>query len=438
MLLDGGSSNEVYGNVIGLDVTATADLGNVGTGVHVLEGINHQIGYPLSSSGRNIISGNGSHGVFIENAPASGHEIFQNEIGAAGNGTTAIPNAGSGIRIELSSDVLIGGIDTPTQYRSNSIRFNSGAGILLATDTVRIIGNVISDNAADGVRIAGGVSNEISQNSIENNGELGIDLGVNGVTPPDGLGDPDTGANNLQNQPVLTAATLGVSTVTITGTLEATGSALHRIEFFVSGSCDASGSGEGGTYLGFASQSADVTGLININYVHPQALTAGQVITAVATRTVADDSSEFSNCVTVASPGDADSDGVPDATDNCPAAANPTQTNTDSGNTAGNRPGTDTLGDACDDDDDGDGYTDAQETALLPAENPLSYCTIMRADVDGDHGVSILDLTLAAARFTQSIPPSPARLNQDADTVDQHPRPDEDGLVFTQNVSACA
>ena len=78
---------------------------------------------------------------------------------------------------------------------------------------MRIIGNVISDNAADGVRIVGGVSNEISQNSIENNGELGIDLGANGVTPPDGLGDPDTGANNLQNQPVLTAATLGVSTL---------------------------------------------------------------------------------------------------------------------------------------------------------------------------------------------------------------------------------
>jgi hypothetical protein len=142
--------------------------------------------------------------------------------------------------------------------------------------------------------------------------------------------------------------------------------------------------------------------------------------------------------VTIAPSGDADGDGVLDQSDNCPSTANPSQTNTDSGNTAANRPGTDALGNDCDDDDDGDGYTDAQETALLPAENPLLYCNIMRADVDGDHGVSILDLTLAAARFTQSIPPSPARLNQDADTLISILDLTRMGNVFTQPVSACA
>ena len=46
-------------------------------------------------------------------------------------------------------------------------------------------------------------------NSIRDNGDLGIDLMpdglVTGVTANDGLGDPDTGGNGLQNFPVLDA-----------------------------------------------------------------------------------------------------------------------------------------------------------------------------------------------------------------------------------------
>ncbi len=48
---------------------------------------------------------------------------------------------------------------------------------------------------------------------------------------------------------------------------------------------------------------------------------------------------------------DGDGDGVIDALDNCPTVSNSTQTNTDG----------DSTGDACDPDDDGDGYTDSAE-----------------------------------------------------------------------------
>ena len=73
------------------------------------------------------------------------------------------------------------------------------------------------------------------------------------------------------------------------------------------------------------------------------------------------------------------------------------------------------AGDACDDDKDGDGYADSTEVAL--GKNPLVYCQIMRADVDGDGAVSILDLTKVAQKFTQLIPPAPERYKQDADNA---------------------
>ena len=83
-------------------------------------------------------------------------------------------------------------------------------------------------------------------------------------------------------------------------------------------------------------------------------------------------------CLTVIA--DADADGVPDAVDNCPRIANPDQRNTDADNTKEYLSGADGLGDACDDDIDGDGYANSAEIAL--GKSPNVYCRIMRADVD--------------------------------------------------------
>jgi hypothetical protein len=126
---------------------------------------------------------------------------------------------------------------------------------------------------------------------------------------------------------------------------------------------------------------------------------------------------------------------MPNATDNCPFVSNPDQLNTDAANTALNRPGADALGDACDDDISGDGYGNVKKAAL--GKNLLIYCPIMRADVDGDGAVSILDLAKVAVYFTQSVPPAPARYNQDADSVISILDLTRMAEVFTQHVSAC-
>jgi Subtilase family len=132
---------------------------------------------------------------------------------------------------------------------------------------------------------------------------------------------------------------------------------------------------------------------------------------------------------------DSDGDGVVNASDNCPKNRNKDQLNTDAANTALNRPGADALGDACDDNISGDGYTNAQHIAL--GKNPATFCKIMRADVDGDGQVSILDLAKVAVYFTQTVPPAPERYKQDADNQISILDLTKMAQVFTQHVTAC-
>jgi hypothetical protein len=81
-------------------------------------------------------------------------------------------------------------------------------------------------------------------------------------------------------------------------------------------------------------------------------------------------------------PLDSDGDGRADATDNCPSAANPGQENLDG----------DGQGDACDGDQDGDGLSDAAESAI--GTNPRS------ANSDGDALTDGADVCPAVAGAT--------------------------------------
>src|SRR5262245_10709577 len=82
---------------------------------------------------------------------------------------------------------------------------------------MQVTGSPITGSEKGVVVRNGAVGNTITGNSIHDNTGLGIDLGDDGVTPND-PSDADSGANNLQNFPIIGTAVVGAPN-TISGTL---------------------------------------------------------------------------------------------------------------------------------------------------------------------------------------------------------------------------
>jgi len=271
----------VQGNIIGLNAAGTAKLANTGPGIYLNTGAASTIGGNTSSA-RNIISGNATYGIDVESSPTGGHVIKGNYIGVGADGVTLLGNTSAGIYIN-ANNAQVGGK-------------TSGDG------------NVIAGNGGAGIAVAGGTGNLIYRNSILSNTGLGIDLGNDGVTAND-YNDGDGGANYLNNYAVITSAVVNGTSTTITGSIEwyahATADTIY-IEFFSSPTADATGYGEGKTYLGAATvttdpNSGDATFSLTVTGV-----TVGDYITAVANvETSAIGASEFSKAVQAVSPANA-------------------------------------------------------------------------------------------------------------------------------------
>ena len=221
----GTDSNVVIGNIIGLDPSGTIDMGNGGNGIEITDGPSYNIIGGVLPEERNIISGNGSNGIYIYSydTPTDSNRIIGNYIGTDISGTSAIPNVTG---ILLYGDVkhtVIGGNDPD---EGNLISGNLQIGIALYEDKCeenRIVnnkigtdisgnvslkngnngidinsgassniigpGNTIAFNGNTGVAVygTGSVGNTITRNSIYSNGGRGINLvngGNNELQPP--------------------------------------------------------------------------------------------------------------------------------------------------------------------------------------------------------------------------------------------------------------
>jgi titin len=330
-----GVANRILGNFIGIDASGSAPLGNTDAGIEI-DGSStsgNVIGGSEAGAG-NVISGNGQMGVLLE--LTSGNSLRGNYIGTDAEGMADVGNGTVGVLLSNASSNTIGG-GLPGE--GNLISGNTGNGIgisgasavsnvfagnCIGTDVtcrvplgnglrgVRIHtnasnntiggtavgdGNVLAFNTEEGVVIdTGAVGNAILGNAVFANGQLGIDLHEDGVTAND-TDDPDAGANDLQNYPVLAAANATPSPdVNIDGTLNSTNNQTFRIEFFAGSACGSSGHGEGERYLGSSDQVTGGGGDVSFNVTLAAAVSDGEAITATATNP-ADSTSEFSACI---------------------------------------------------------------------------------------------------------------------------------------------
>jgi CSLREA domain-containing protein len=348
------SANVVQGNVIGTDAAGASAMGNSLYGVFIDGAPNNAIG-GTSTAARNVISANYS-GVFISTQTATGNSVKGNRIGTDAAGTANLGNTFDGVRVGgEASNNSIGGT---ANGAANTIAFN-GAGVVIDS----------------------GTGNSVLSNSIHSSGSLGINLGIDGVTPND-AGDADGGANNLQNFPIISSALSGTAGTRVAGSLNSTVSTTFTVQFFSNAACDSSGSGEGATLLGTFNVTTDAGGNGSLSQIFPTGGLTGQAISATASDP-SGNTSEFAQCVTAVFTPDSDGDGVLDITpDNCPVTPNPGQQNADGdsrGDACDNCPSfpspdqTDTDGDGqgnpCDSDDDNDGVSDGADNCPTTA-NP--------------------------------------------------------------------
>jgi titin len=152
------SSNVVQGNYIGISATGAGALGNTNNGVMIFGGGGNLIGGGTAGA-RNIISGNGTNGVFLAGAGAVGNIVAGNFIGTDATGKLALANLNDGVTITAS-------------------------GNLIGTN------NVISGNRSGGVFLTGGASGNLVQGNL-----IGLSAAGTNALPNGGNGIETIGAS---------------------------------------------------------------------------------------------------------------------------------------------------------------------------------------------------------------------------------------------------
>lgn len=249
-ILLAGSGGVVDRSYIGTDATGQAAAGNgIGLGI---KGAQNLIGGAEAGLG-NVISGNVGDGVRFSDTAATGNFLWGNRIGLSADRTLFLPNA-VGVYVEsVADDNVIGGSSAAL---GNEIAGNTGAGVMLAGVTSG--------------------SNAVASNAIHSNGGLGIDRGDNGPTL--------NSADGHQNFPVLTEVLYGGGRTLIRGTLTMTTapSTAFTVQFFANAVADASGFGEGQTFLGTAAVTTDSTGVAVFHASVPFEVLPTAFVTATA------------------------------------------------------------------------------------------------------------------------------------------------------------
>jgi parallel beta-helix repeat protein len=206
------TSTTITGNLVGLTASGDEAAGNAAVGIRISDVPGIVVGGG-SAAERNVVSGNGSHGILITSDLTDGAadaSVASNYVGTNLSGATAIANAGDGVRVEgtgASAAIVVG----------NLVSGNDGVGIRVTggASGSRIAGNVVGldasssvalGNVGDGVRIEGGAGHFVGgeaadRNIVSGNGASGIVVAETASTliASNIAGTNDTGARDLGN-----------------------------------------------------------------------------------------------------------------------------------------------------------------------------------------------------------------------------------------------
>ena len=336
------TGNLVIGNVIGLNILGDKPLPNGAAGVFIQNASSNTVGGAAVAQ-RNVISGNSGDGVLIQRSPnftamnnaVRGNYIGTDPGGSDNGGQNNLGNGGTGVSMFNAQNSLVdgnviganaAGVNISGPFAEGNVITRNFIGVD-ATETV-VFGNgehgVFIDSRAHNNRVGGAAAegnviaqqsgrglwmtavgtegNAIRRNSIyENQGteienKLGIDLSPSAPNVND-PGDIDTGPNLSQNYPSIIGVYELAGQVLVNGLLMAAPNTTFELDFFANTVCDASGYGEGETYLETTTLTTDGDGLAGFSLTLAAGLPAGQdFVTATATDSN-NNTSEFSNCV---------------------------------------------------------------------------------------------------------------------------------------------
>ncbi len=225
------------------------------------------------------------HAIFFDGS-GSDIEIVGNTIGLDASGAPTLPSVW-GVDIGYNAfstytDIRFGGYG-PGEGNTVAGHYFSGITVGRVIPNVRIAGNSIYGNG-------------ISAGSLV---WLGIDLipanSALGISPNDDQ-DADTGANGLQNFPVLDTASIEGGGTRVSGTLSSAPLQTYTLEFFASSSCNPNGFGEGELPLGTISVATDGFGQTSFSGL-VAAAPSGWMVTSTATHEPLGATSEFSACL---------------------------------------------------------------------------------------------------------------------------------------------
>ncbi|HEX8833573.1 MAG TPA: lamin tail domain-containing protein, partial [Abditibacteriaceae bacterium] len=212
--------------------------------------------------------------------------------------TSALPTIDEGVSIDGAKIVTLSGRNAGGRNSSDALVVPA-SGLVIASSGSTIKGLHFSGWNGNGIRVDSGNNNNLRGNTFSGNNGISINL-AGGTEDPNGVntndaGDIDSGANNLQNSPVLTKARTPQSAAgtTVEGKLQGQTGVTYTIDFYSSSAAHASGYGEGATRIGTTTVSVRSNNVTSFGATLP-VQPVGSIITAIATD-AGGNSSEFSN-----------------------------------------------------------------------------------------------------------------------------------------------